>query len=363
MTHKKMTHKKWTKLRADDLVEVITPGMEPTPEAVRQVENLITSWGLRVRFGKNLRTKDFSFSENQSIQPKDKNSVQSRDKNPVRTLGKPSDRNLKKKGRSQTKAENFDFLCAGPRENRFKDLKKALLAEDSKMIWCLRGGYGSLQLLESLKTMIPPRKAKLFVGLSDITSLHIFFTQCWGWSTLHGCNGDRLSSEQATKTERNRFKKVLFGKTEELIYPLKPMNSLALETKNIPGTVIGGNLTTLQSSLGTGFQLDGRGVFLFFEEVGERAYRVDRILEQMKQAGIFKNPKAIIFGPFTDCLEPGKKNLIPLLLKRFALEVQCPVYLGIKSGHGLDQQPLPLGTEARIICKPKPKILIKTGVQ
>ena len=140
------------------------------------------------------------------------------------------------------------------------------------------------------------------------------------------------------------------------------MNSLALKIKNISGTIIGGNLTTLQSGLGTEFQLEGRGVFLFFEEVGERAYRIDRILEQMKQAGIFKKSKAIIFGPFTDCLEPDKKNLIPLLLKYFALETQCPVYQGIKSGHGLDQQPLPLGTSARIVGKPKPKIVIKTGV-
>ena len=193
---RKMTHKKWTKLKAGDLVEVVTPGMEPKASTVRQVENLITSWGLKVRLGENLRAKGFSFSKS--------GSTQSIDKNPVKFFGRSSDGKLKKNS-IQMKTKNPDFLCAGPREGRFKDLKKAILAGDSKMIWCLRGGYGSLQLLEFLKTISPPRRAKLFVGLSDITSLHTFLTQSWGWSTLHACNGDRLSSQRATKTERNRF--------------------------------------------------------------------------------------------------------------------------------------------------------------
>lgn len=304
-------HKKWIRLKPGDLVDVVAPGMKARPGTVGKVRSLIRSWGLKTRFAENLRGPD--------------------------------------------------LLCSNTRELRFKDLKKALLSKDSKMVWCLRGGYGSLHLLEALKVIKPPRYSKLFVGLSDITSIHGFLLQHWGWSTLHGCNADYLVSGESTKTERNRLKKVLSGVTGSLDYSLKPLNGEALKSGNFRGSVIGGNLTSLQSSLGTAFQVDGKGAFLFFEDIGERAYRIDRILEQMNQLGLFKRTKAIIFGPFTACTEPGGGNPVPRLLRQFAGRMKCPVFSGIRSGHGPGQHPLPLGTEARIFCGPRARITLKTG--
>ena len=307
----KMFRKKWMKLQAGDLVDVVAPGMKPRSGTIKKVKEFIKSWNLRIRFGENL-------------------------------IGS-------------------DLLCSNTRELRFKDLKKALLAGDSKMVWCLRGGYGSFHLLKVLKGIKPPGSCKLFMGLSDITPLHGFLVQHWGWSTLHGCNLDYLAGE-ATKAEKNRFKKVLFGVTETLDYSLKPLNGKALKSGNIRGRVIGGNLTSLQSSLGTAFQVDGRGSLFFFEEIGERAYRIDRILEHMNQLGLFKRAGALIFGPFTKCVEPGGGSLIPRLLKQFAGQIKCPVFSGIRSGHGSNQHPLALGTEAEIFCGPRARITIKTGV-
>ena len=307
-----MSDKKCPGLKAGDLIDVVAPGIKAKSETLKKVKNFVRSWDLQVRFGENLM--------------------------------------------------GSDLLCANTREFRFKDLGKALLAKDSKMIWCLRGGYGSLHLLKALKAMKKPKNCKLFMGLSDITSLHIFLVQHWGWSTIHGCNMDRLATGEATKAELSRFKEVLFGITESLDYPLKPLNREALKARKIQASLIGGNLTTLQSSLGTDFQVNGEQSFLFFEDIGERAYRIDRILEHINQLGLFKKTKAIVFGPFTGCREPGGQNLIPRLLKQFAGSMKCPVFSGLRSGHGPNQCPLPLGTEAIISGGPQARITMKTGV-
>ena len=308
-----MDNKTWMGLKTGDRVDIVAPGMKPQPGTLRRASEFLSSWGLKARFGENLTGKD--------------------------------------------------LLCANTREFRFKSLKKALLAKDSKMVWCLRGGYGSLHLLKSLKDLPSPGSCKLFMGLSDITSLHTFFVQDWGWPTLHGCNLDYFANGQGTKAQKDRFKKVLFGLTKALEYPLKPLNPSALRDTKILAPVIGGNLTTLQSGLGTEFQVQTKNSIVFFEDVGERAYRVDRILEQMDQLDLFKKAKAVIFGLFTDCREPGGKNLIPSLLKQFARFQKCPVFYGLKSGHGPNQHPLPLGTKAQIFCGSQPRIRLETGVR
>ncbi len=307
-----MSNKKWIGLNPGDLIDVVAPGMKPRPGTLKNVKNLVKSLNLQIRFGKNLTGPD--------------------------------------------------LLCANTGEFRFKNLKKALLAKDSKMVWCLRGGYGSLHLLKALKAIKKPKHCKLFMGLSDITSIHTFLVQHWNWSTLHGCNMDYLATEEVTKAELTRFRKVLFGVTKNLDYPLKPLNKEALKVKKIQAPAIGGNLTTLQSGFGTNFQVNGKGKFLFMEDIGERAYRIDRMLEHAKQAGLFKGTKAIIFGPFVNCKEPGGQNLIPRLLKQFAGSVKCPVFSGPGSGHGPNQHPLPLGTEAKILGGPQARIFIKTGI-
>lgn len=86
-----------------------------------------------------------------------------------------------------------DILSANSDAKRLKDLYRALTARDSKAVWCLRGGYGSIRLLPGLSNLKKPAQAKIFVGLSDITSLHLFLNQRWGWSTYHASLAVRLA--------------------------------------------------------------------------------------------------------------------------------------------------------------------------
>ncbi|MCB0392487.1 MAG: LD-carboxypeptidase, partial [Bdellovibrionales bacterium] len=98
-----------------------------------------------------------------------------------------------------------DLLCANSDEKRFVHLKKALYAKDSKVIWSLRGGYGSLRLYPYLTKVKPPTKKKLFIGYSDTTAIHHFLNQKWNWQSLHGTMLEEMGRGEAGRREINDF--------------------------------------------------------------------------------------------------------------------------------------------------------------
>lgn len=264
------------------------------------------------------------------------------------------------KPRVQEGMINRDAFFAAPLEVQFEQLKNALYSE-SKAIWCLRGGYGSMRLVPLLKKLRPPKKPKLFVGFSDITSLHLYFNQAWGWPTIHGRTISQLSSELAGTDDRKILKKLIFGEQSDLTFKnLIPMNEAAREMKEIKGKIIGGNLRILQSSLGTDWELKPKGKMLFIEDVSERGYSIDRMLEQMHQAKIIhKGLKALIVGDFTDGQEKDGSDLNQLALERFAARVDYPVLKGLKCGHGSEfnyaipfytNSVLTLGKKCQLVC-------------
>lgn len=307
-----MKFKKWAPLEEGDVIDIVAPGMSPGSGVLKNVAPFLKTWDLQARIPKNL-------------------------------LGK-------------------DLICSNSKKIRFNTLKKALHAKDSKMVWCLRGGYGSLHLVEDLKKIKAP-SPKIFMGLSDICTLHTFLNQEWGWATIHGSHLGRLASGDAKKPEIRRFQKILFGEHTEVSYSIKPLNSRAKKAGVLNGAVVGGNLITLQSSFGTRYQLKTKNRILFFEDIGERAYRIDRVFEHMKQLGMFTGVRAVVFGQFTGGREPNGKNLVPKLLQQFASEQKLPVFSGVSAGHGPNQHPVPFNTSARIQCGARPKITIQSGAQ
>lgn len=253
-----------------------------------------------------------------------------------------------------------DIFFAAPLEIQLEHLKRALYS-DSKAIWCLRGGYGSMRLIPHLLKLRPPKKPKLFIGFSDITSLHMFFNQQWNWPTIHGRTISQMHPDFANSPDRKFLKEMIFGKsTQKTFKRLIPLNDHARKEKVIKGTITGGNLRIIQSSLGTSWELQAKGKILFIEDVSERGYSIDRMLEQMIQAKIIhKGLKAVIFGDFTESLEKDGKDLSGIALKRFAEKVSYPVLKGLPAGHGdVLNYPVPfnsdsilnLGKKAELVC-------------
>ena len=302
----------WTPLKKGDIVDVILPAGRPRPRTMGGIQSFLKSWGLKARISAD------------SLGP--------------------------------------DLICANSKEIRFKNLKKAILAKDSSMIWCVRGGYGAIHLLEALDKL-KPQKTKCFLGYSDITSLHTFLNQKWGWATIHGPNIDRFALRTGSAAEAKRIHDMIFGKNMSQTFKLKPLNKPAMTSKTLKGRVVGGNLITLQSSFGTKFSIHTAGEILFLEDIGERAYRVDRVFEHMKQLGLFKNLRALVLGQFTGGQEPDGKNLLPQYFKQFASEQKFPVLHGMPCGHGPNQVPLPLGTSSKLYLGKSPVLEVSSGVR
>lgn len=238
-----------------------------------------------------------------------------------------------------------DILCANTDEKRFEQLEKALNNPQTQAIICIGGGYGSMRLIPQLHQMKQPITPKLFVGMSDITTLHLYFQQQWGWPTLHASATQSTLSEESLSALRS----ILFGEVEHIQFTgLIPLNTQALSQQSVQGRMTGGNLSLIQASIGTSWQLDSTHRIILIEEVRERAYRVDRMLEQILQSKLLNDATAIVFGDFQNCEEPNGSTLIPQVLERFAKRCTMPVVQVQGIGHGYVNFPIPFGTKTTL---------------
>lgn len=247
-----------------------------------------------------------------------------------------------------------DLLCANTDQARFNHLKKALENPATKAIICARGGYGSMRLIPELTKITPPVAPKIFVGMSDTTCLQLFLQQQWGWPTIHGAAApDRFSAESIAS-----LRALLFADTAQAEFKgLIPLNQQASNNQIIESSVTGGNLAIIQAGIGTSWQMDGRGKFILLEEIGERGYRVDRMLEHLHQANIFKGAAAILCADFLGGNEPNGTSLIHSVLERFAARCEIPVVKMEGVGHGPTNFPVPCGTPARLHLGTIPQLI------
>lgn len=231
-------------------------------------------------------------------------------------------------------------------EYRLNHLVTALKAKDSKAIWCFKGGYGTAKLIPELAKLKPPKHKKTLIGFSDITALHLFLTQSWKWQTLHAPVLWQLLHSKVEDSCGQQVKQYLLGNYHP-IFAMKPMNRAA---KNFCGSakITGGNLALLQTSIGTPWQLKARNKFLLIEEVDESAYRVDRMMLHLIQAGSFNGVKAILLGDFTFADKPEEVKKIDIILQDFANASSAPVFRIRDIGHGKRNHPLPFGVKAEI---------------
>jgi muramoyltetrapeptide carboxypeptidase len=246
-----------------------------------------------------------------------------------------------------------DLLCANTDALRFRSLKNALQNPATKAIICARGGYGSIRLIPELTKIIPSATPKLFVGMSDVTTLNLYLQQQWQWPVIHGSAAlDKYSLESI-----HALKAILFGSVKQIEFSALPLNDLAKNNRIIETTITGGNLSLVQTSIGTTWQIDGSNKIIFLEETGERGYKIDRMLQHLYQANTFKNAAAILFGDFIEGKEPNGSTLIKPVLERFAEHCEIPVLQAEGIGHGYTNFPLPLGINSRLQLGQETKLI------
>ncbi len=232
-----------------------------------------------------------------------------------------------------------DLLSANSDALRFEQLKQALLAEDSQLIWCVRGGYGATRLIPELEKLTPPPFKKTLIGFSDITALHLFLSQKWDWQTMHGASLRQMAEPDLNEYSRSLTEAVLFQGQTSLQYTLNPLNQAAKNlTQPLQAKLSGGNLKLVEASLGTRWQIDAEPKILVLEEVSEYDFRVDRSLTHLAQAGIFETCQAVVLGDFTHEHAGHQAKLEPVL-QRFANAMAVPVFRLPGMGHGKENLP------------------------
>lgn len=233
-------------------------------------------------------------------------------------------------------------------KERFRFLKNSLYdTSKNTIVWTYRGGEGSARLIPFLKNLPKPNQEKIFIGYSDITALHLFLSQNWHWKTLHGAFLCELLNPKKDPKNFQKIADFITKKTPVLnIKNLHPLNSHAKNTKKISGLLTGGNLTMVETSIGTDWQMQAKNKIVFLEDVEEKGYQVDRALAHLKQAGLLKEVKAIVFGDFVEGDE-----FVSLALERFGAETNIPVFKTNQFGHGKTNYPLLYNAHATLFLE------------
>lgn len=268
----------------------------------------------------------------------------------VRSLG------LEPKAYPSCYFENRDGYLAATDAQRAKDLTDAFLDPAIDGVWCIRGGYGCHRILPLLDAQVFLEHPKWFGGYSDVTALHTFFQQNCHLETYH-------VTMPSTEPKPDDFtmdwlKKALFG---TLTGPVESPGKLPeiLVPGKTEGILCGGNLSLVAASLGTPWELDTKGKILFLEDIGEKTYRVDAMLTQLRNAGKFRDCAGVILGAWTDCEPEYAEKTLTLaeIFRQLILPAGKPCICDVACGHVLPTLSLPMGRKITLDADSKQVIL------
>ena len=223
----------------------------------------------------------------------------------------------------------------------------------------VRGGYGSAQVLPLLDRAEAVRARKPFIGYSDLTAVLTFLTAGEGLIAFHGPMLAGRLGRGASGYDRASFLNALCRR--EPMGELAPPALESIRGGEASGVLLGGTLTQLLASLGTPFAFDPpQGHVLFLDEVGERPYRLDRMVTQLRQAGLLARAAAVVIGEFPRCDEPTGEPTARTVMADLFAAFPGPVIYGFPSGHTTGPaMTLPFGVRCRVVAGSSPRLVIE----
>lgn len=248
-------------------------------------------------------------------------------------------------------AEENQF--AGNEELRAEDFQQMLDNPNIKAIWCARGGYGTVKMIDMLDFSAFQKNPKWIIGYSDVTVLHSQIHNL-GIETLHAqmC----LDIENKTEEARESIRKVLFEQEYSIAFNVNTFNKTFQQKhqlSSIQSKIVGGNLSVLYSLCGSSSAINTDGKILFIEDLDEYLYHIDRMMMNLKRNGVFKNLKALIVGGMTDMHDnriPFGKTAEEIILDAVK-DYNYPVFFNFPAGHIKDNQALIFGREVKLISE------------
>ncbi|MFT5847135.1 MAG: muramoyltetrapeptide carboxypeptidase [Psychroserpens sp.] len=280
-------------LIAGDTVAIVAPSgiLKNRTDEVSQAVALLKSWGLHAVVGKNVFSKDDHF--------------------------------------------------AGTDLQRCEDFQSALDDPKISAIWCARGGYGTVRILDKLDYAKFKDNPKWLIGYSDITALHNQFHN-EGFQSIHALMCVSLPEDiSEIKETVDTFKSTLFGKSVDYTLDGSSYNRIGKAS----GPLVGGNLTILHTMLGSRESIDTSGKILFIEEIGEYKYHIDRMLQSLKRAGYFDNCVGVLVGGMSKMRKnttPWGTSVEQLILDALS-DYDFPIAFGMPAGHEKDNRAMIFG--------------------
>ena len=289
-------------LQKNDTVAIVSTARKIDLSAIKPAIQLLESWGLNVAIGDTI-----GFEENQ---------------------------------------------FAGNDKERIADFQRMLDNSKIKAIWCARGGYGTVRIIDQLNFTSFIKHPKWIIGYSDVTVLHNHIHHL-GFETLHATMP--INVEKNSKQSIATLKECLFG--QNISYEI--ISSVENKIGDVTGELIGGNLSILYSLLGSKSNIITNNKILFIEDLDEYLYHIDRMLMNLKRNGYFTNLKGLIVGGMTDMRDneiPFGKSAKEIILD-IVSEYDFPVVFDFPAGHLNDNNALILGREVRLeVGKGKTKV-------
>jgi muramoyltetrapeptide carboxypeptidase len=249
---------------------------------------------------------------------------------------------------------------AGDAATRAAAFRRAWTDPSIAALVAVRGGFGSMQLLPLLDRGEIRSKPKPFIGYSDNTSLLAWITTGCGVVAFHGPMIEGRFARGEGGYDADTFTRVLTRAEPagEITHPKLEV----LAPGEAAGMLLGGTLTQIVASLGTPFAFDPpRDHILFIDEVGERPYRIDRMLTQYRQSGLLARAAAIVFGELPRCDEPGDAGpLVRTIVADVLSDFPGPILFGLPSGHTDGATlTLPFGVRARVVAGASPALVVE----
>ena len=253
------------------------------------------------------------------------------------------------------------YNFGGTDDVRADDINGFFKDKNIKAIFSIRGGYGTIRILDKLDYNLIKENPKIFSGFSDITTLLIAINEKTGLVTYHGPMSSNFKDIPEV-TESSFFDAYTKPEKEYNILSYDDDYSIVNAGKS-EGEITGGNLSLIVASLGTEYEINTDGKILFIEEIGEHTYRVDRMLQQLRLAGKLKNVKGIIIGDFNRVNKEAIEDMsLDDVFKENFKDLDIPIIEGVNSGHVRPFITIPIGANA-IIDTAKNEIIVKKIVK
>lgn len=248
---------------------------------------------------------------------------------------------------------NYGYL-AGDDYLRANDLKQMFINPDVGAIICMLGGFGCSRIVDLIDYQVIQNNPKLFIGFSDITVLLNAINQKTRIPTIHGVVGIYLGNPNMDLFSYQDFETLIFEKQKGRILENPNSQCETLIGGRVTGELVGGNLSLINTLIGTPYEIDFTDKIVFIEEVDEAPYRIDRYFSTLRLNKTLEKAKGFVFGYFTNCDPKEENSWTPLdIIKQYFKKLNKPTIYNFASGHNFPFINLPIGLKVELDANKK----------